>query len=317
MRKIPTKWTRLQNQNSTLSSSAKIVHHKSRNGNIREKKLSLLTRPRAAGKKWKMSRDIFFVSVQHISHSLSVSLIATSFTSANNTQPLAIFLCVLSLTSHRSFTPSKPVDTSMSNIYFLSLSCRLKNYSEKKPHSRFISTKFSTHYTKFNGLLAAAKGKSGEKRELWNKNEKNIFRSSENEFIIILNFDFSLSAILSQSIRHHIVFTISWGIYECSDFKFHIFFVPFHSNSDGHRVQERRRRDEQRFFVVIIVVFVIVSRSQLLIFHMKNHYLTEVILVPSAQCLISHSHILIRFTFMANVESWLVWSCCLNDGRGR
>lgn len=107
MRKIPTKWTRLQNQNSTLSSSAKIVHHKSRNGNIREKKLSLLTRPRAAGKKWKMSRDIFFVSV-HISHSLSVSPIATSFTSANNTQPLSRYFPVCPVSHIASLLHSPP-----------------------------------------------------------------------------------------------------------------------------------------------------------------------------------------------------------------
>lgn len=97
---------------------------------------------------------------------------------------------------------------------------------------------------------------------------------------------------------------------------FTFFSVPFHSNSDGHRVQERRRRVEQRFLSSSSFSSSSV-RSQLLIFHMKNHYLTEVILVPSAQCLISHSHILIRFTFMANVESWLVWSCCLHDGRRR
>lgn len=120
------------------------------------------------------------------------------------------------------------------HIYFLSL-CRLEPLSL----SRFISAKFSTHYTEFNGMPRHMM------KKLWKFHVlKKIYFPHWNEFIIIL---------------------ITPDEYD------DVPIFKFHSEIEWREFSFLTSRIYMWWWTWMSLSF--------LIFHMKNHYLTEVILV--------------------------------------
>lgn len=79
------------------------------------------------------------------------------FTSTNN--KTSLFSCVLSVLvhSHLRYPPTVSRHINVQHLFFVVAFMQIEN--KKKSHSRFISAKFSTHYTEFNGM-----SESGEKK---------------------------------------------------------------------------------------------------------------------------------------------------------